>query len=493
MDPATAPQDTSPDQPPAPPPRRWRTRVLRGLAVIGLTAAVLLAALWALLRVALMPQTGEWATELGRGPLALRAGVPQLVWLATTPWIGERLDGVRIATRLGPVTLGWRPAGAEGPQPTLILHCEPCTLPLPAAVGQDTLTVPAAQLALARDINDVNGQHLRGSLLLGAQAPDGDRPVLAANWRAERDGPGWRVNLKWQDAPARDWVALLGPDLPELASARIDGTLALSAELTLPGRALKVQPQLTGFAVQGLGTAEWAHLRPACGTAVAHDPRGWLARAVLAAEDQNFYEHPGYDLPALLHNWQGNQRAGTIAGGGSTITQQLAKLMVAGGDRTLQRKLRELLYAVEMEQTLGKARILQLYLNLAPWGELADGPPARRSLCGAEAAAQHWFGVPARRLSPRQAVTLAAMLRNPQHEAQRWAREGSVDRERMAWIANQTRGVPIRTRRALAAQLAGGRDKWVAQAGVASTGEPKVAEAPPSAASVENPVTLAAK
>ena len=493
MDPATAPQDTSPDQPPAP-PRRWRTRVLRGLAAIGLTAAVLLAALWALLRIALMPQTGEWATELGRGPLALRAGVPQLVWLATTPWIGERLDGVRIATRLGPVTLGWRAAGAEGPQPTLILHCEPCILPLPAAVGQDTLTVPAAQLALARDINDVNGQHLRGSLLLGAQAPDGDRPVLAARWRAEREGPGWRVNLKWQDAPARDWVALLGPDLPELASAHIDGTLALSAELMLPGRELKVQPQLTGFAVQGLGTAEWAHLRPACGTAVVHDPRGWLARAVLAAEDQNFYEHPGYDLPALLHNWQGNQRAGTIAGGGSTLTQQLAKLMVAGGDRTLQRKLRELLYAVEMEQTLGKARILQLYLNLAPWGELADGPPARRSLCGAEAAAQHWFGVPARRLSPRQAVTLAAMLRNPEHEAQRWAREGSVDRERMAWIANQTRGVPIRTRRALAAQLAGERDRWVAQAG--SPAAPRESNGPTDSlpsTSPEDPVKLAAK
>ncbi|MFD1712527.1 glycosyl transferase [Ottowia sp. GY511] len=494
MDPAAAPQRTSPDPSLAPPPRRWRSRLLRGLAVIGLTAAVLLTALWALLRVALMPQTGEWATELGRGPLALRAGVPQLVWLATTPWIGERLDGVRVATRLGPVTLGWRPAGAEGPQPTLILHCEPCTLPLPAAVGQDTLTVPAAQLALARDITDANGQHLRGSLLLGAQAPDGDRPVLAARWRAEREGPGWRVQLKWQDAPARDWVTLLGPDLPELASARIDGTLALSAELTLPGRALKVQPQLTGFAVQGLGTAEWAHLRPACGAAVMHDPRGWLARAVLAAEDQNFYEHPGYDLPALLHNWQGNQRAGAIAGGGSTITQQLAKLMVAGGDRTLQRKLRELLYAVEMEQTLGKARILQLYLNLAPWGELADGPPARRSLCGAEAAAQHWFGVPARRLSPRQAVTLAAMLRNPQHEAQRWAREGSVDPDRLAWIADQTRGVPIRTRRALAAQLAAERDRWVVRSPSMEPGrEPSAAEAASAAHASDRALKLAAK
>ena len=443
-------------------PRNRRRRLVQGALAIALTATLLLAVLWALLRAALMPQAGDWATDLGRGPLALRAGVPQLVWLATTPWIGERLHGLRIATRVGPVTLGWQPAGSEGPQPVLTLHCEPCTLPLPAAAGQDRLTVPAVQLALSRDITSANGQHLRGSLLLGAQAPGGDRPVLSARWRADRQGAGWRVQLNWQDAPVRDWLALLGPGLPELASARIDGTLALSAQLTLPARELQVQPVLTGFAVQGLGTAEWAHLRPACGKAVAHDARGWLARAVLAAEDQNFYEHPGYDLPALLHNWQTNQRAGAIAGGGSTLTQQLAKLMVAGGERTLQRKLRELLYAVEMEQTLGKARILQLYLNLAPWGEKDSGPQAQRGLCGAEAAAQHWFKVPAQRLTPRQAVTLAAMLRNPQREAERWASEGSVDRARLIWIADQVRSVPVRQRRALAASLRSEHAGWVA-------------------------------
>ena len=464
-------------------PRRWRRRLAWATLAVGLTSVVLLAALWALLRAALMPQADEWATQIGRGPLALRASVPQLVWLATTPWIGERLHGRHIATRLGPVTLGWQPAGAASAQPALTLHCEPCTLPLPAAAGQDVLTVPAAQLALSRDITDANGQHLRGQLLLGAQAPDGARPVLAARWRAERQGGGWRVQLNWSDAPVRDWLALLGPGLPELAHAQIDGTLALSAQVTLPEREMQIHPVLTGFAVQGLGTAEWAHLRPACGKAVTHNARGWLARAVLAAEDQNFYEHPGYDLPALLHNWQNNQRAGAIAGGGSTITQQLAKLMVAGGDRNLQRKLRELIYAVEMEQTLGKARILQLYLNLAPWGERADGPPARRTLCGAEAAAQHWFKVPAERLTPRQAVTLAAMLRNPGREAERWAKEGSVDRSRLVWIAQQVRGVPIRTRRALAASLQTDPAMHAATAAVVAEN----ARTPPSASAPQWP------
>jgi penicillin-binding protein 1A len=206
--------------------------------------------------------------------------------------------------------------------------------------------------------------------------------------------------------------------------------------------------------VQGLGTEAWAHLHSSCGPRVAVDARGWLARAVLAAEDQRFDEHPGYDLEELLTTLHTNQQRGAIARGGSTLTQQLAKLMVTGGERTLARKLREWLYAVEMEQTLGKARILQLYLNLAPWGETAEG----RLVCGAEAAARHHFNVPAQRLSPRQAITLAAMLQNPTREAERWASEGSVDRERLVWIADQIRGVPVRQRRALAAQLRAEQD-----------------------------------
>ena len=416
-----------------------------------LVIAIGAGALWAVLRIALAPAAGEWATEIGRGPFALQASVPQLVWLATTPWIGERLHGVRVATRLGPVTLGWEPDSPSNPAPALVLHCEPCTVPLPAGVGQPALTLPAAQLTLSRTLTAQNDQALDGLLLLGAHAlaPDAEAPLLTAHWQARRAGPGWAVRLNWGEHPVRDWLALLAPQLPELARARIDGTLALSADLQLPERTLQLAPVLQGVSVQGLGTEAWAHLHSSCGPRVAVDARGWLARAVLAAEDQRFDEHPGYDLEELLTTLHTNQQRGAIARGGSTLTQQLAKLMVTGGERTLARKLREWLYAVEMEQTLGKARILQLYLNLAPWGETAEG----RLVCGAEAAARHHFDVPARRLSPRQAITLAAMLRNPTRGAERWASEGSVDRERLVWIADQIRGVPVRQRRALAAQL----------------------------------------
>ena len=416
-----------------------------------LVIAIGAGALWAVLRIALAPAAGEWATEIGRGPFALQASVPQLVWLATTPWIGERLHGVRVATRLGPVTLGWEPDSPSNPAPALVLHCEPCTVPLPAGVGQPALTLPAAQLTLSRTLTAQNDQALDGLLLLGARAlaPDAEAPLLTAHWQARRAGPGWAVRLNWGEHPVRDWLALLAPQLPELARARIDGTLALSADLQLPERTLQLAPVLQGVSVQGLGTEAWAHLHSSCGPRVAVDARGWLARAVLAAEDQRFDEHPGYDLEELLTTLHTNQQRGAIARGGSTLTQQLAKLMVTGGERTLARKLREWLYAVEMEQTLGKARILQLYLNLAPWGETAEG----RLVCGAEAAARHHFNVPAQRLSPRQAITLAAMLRNPTRGAERWASEGSVDRERLVWIADQIRGVPVRQRRALAAQM----------------------------------------
>ena len=418
------------------------TRMLRRLArVLGwvlLALAVLLGALWATICIALAPPANEWATAIGRGPFKLQASVPQLVWLATTPSIGQALDGLSVPSRIGPITLGWIPAGAEGPEPILTLHCEPCTLPLPAALGQDRLTVPAAQIALSRGGH--GAQRLHGTLLLGAVSPRGEKVVVTAQWQAHRDGLGWDVTMRWAEAPARHWMALLAPGLPELRRARIEGSVSATARMQLPGGRFELTPSVQGLAVSGLGTEAWAHARSSCGPHRVFNMRGWLARAVLAAEDQRFYEHPGYDLTELQASLAANERHAAIRRGGSTLTQQVAKLMVAGDERTLTRKLRELLYAAEIEQTLGKVRILQLYLNLAPWGRTADG----QLVCGADAAARHYFGVPATRLNARQAVTLAAMLRNPVYEP---------SPERLLWVAEQARGVPLSQQRTLVRQL----------------------------------------
>jgi monofunctional glycosyltransferase len=146
----------------------------------------------------------------------------------------------------------------------------------------------------------------------------------------------------------------------------------------------------------------------------------------------------------LTESFAKNQRSAQIERGASTLSQQLAKLLVTGAERSPVRKLRELLYAVEMEDTLGKARILRLYLDNAPWGP---------GICGAEAAAKHYFGTTARKLEARQAVWLAAMLHNPGMEAARWARSGEINVERAQWVVKGLRTVPRSERAALAESL----------------------------------------
>ena len=163
---------------------------------------------------------------------------------------------------------------------------------------------------------------------------------------------------------------------------------------------------------------------------------------MIAAEDQRFFQHTGYDVAELAAAFEANQAKAAVERGGSTLTQQLARLLVTGGERSAERKLRELLYAVEMEQTLGKARILQLYLDNAPWGP--------GGLCGAEAAARRYFKRSAARLEPAQAVWLAAMLHNPVMEAERWQREGQIDAARAKWVADGIRGITRGQREALA-------------------------------------------
>jgi len=152
---------------------------------------------------------------------------------------------------------------------------------------------------------------------------------------------------------------------------------------------------------------------------------GWLPRALIAAEDARFYEHPGYEIEPMLAAWQHNQRDGAPLRGGSTLTQQLAKLTITGDDRSATRKLRELLYAVEMERTLGKARILQLYLALAPWG---DG------VCGAERASQVYLGKSASKVGPVSAAWLVSLLRNPDAQLRQYSQSREIDRERVRQI-----------------------------------------------------------
>jgi len=145
-----------------------------------------------------------------------------------------------------------------------------------------------------------------------------------------------------------------------------------------------------------------------------------LQEAVVDSEDARFFLHGGLDLIETQNALDKALDDGKLGRGASTITQQLAKNLWLGEERSLWRKLREAAMAERLE-TLGKERILELYLNVVEWG---DG------IYGAEAASQRWFGVHARELSPEQAAILAAMLpaprkRNPRKPSARLKRRAA--------------------------------------------------------------------
>ena len=160
-----------------------------------------------------------------------------------------------------------------------------------------------------------------------------------------------------------------------------------------------------------------------------------LKRAVIASEDAGFAEHSGIEWDALEKAWERNQKAearvarineqlerrvqkpasakmppkvaARVAAkvvGGSTITQQLAKNLFLGGERSLLRKAQEFAITFMLEACLSKQRILEIYLNNVEWGE---------GVFGAEAAARHYFRVGAGALGANQAAQLAVMLPAP--------------------------------------------------------------------------------
>ena len=126
--------------------------------------------------------------------------------------------------------------------------------------------------------------------------------------------------------------------------------------------------------------------------------------AVVATEDHRFFEHMGIDPVGLVRATFANLRAGRVAQGGSTLTQQLAKNLFLSSERTLERKLEELLLAVWLEVRLSKQDILELYLNRVYFGGGA---------WGIEQAAQRYFGKPARSLDLAEAAVLAGLLKAP--------------------------------------------------------------------------------
>jgi len=130
----------------------------------------------------------------------------------------------------------------------------------------------------------------------------------------------------------------------------------------------------------------------------------YLIKAALIAEDDKFWRHDGFDYEAIQKAFERDLKAKRLKFGGSTISQQLARNLYLSPEKSLLRKVREALITWRMEKVLSKKRILELYLNVAEWGE---------GIFGVEAASIHYFGKSSSQLTPFEAARLAAVLPSP--------------------------------------------------------------------------------
>ena len=150
-----------------------------------------------------------------------------------------------------------------------------------------------------------------------------------------------------------------------------------------------------------------------------------LGIALVAAEDQDFPNHHGFDFKAIDKAMDSNKRGRKLRGA-STISQQLAKNLFLWQGRSYLRKGLEAWYTVLIETTWPKSRILEVYTNVVEFG---DG------IYGAEAAARHFFRKPAARLTPAESARLAAVLPAPRrYDA---GRPGPYVQRRARWIERQ--------------------------------------------------------
>lgn len=152
-----------------------------------------------------------------------------------------------------------------------------------------------------------------------------------------------------------------------------------------------------------------------------------VALAIVAAEDQRFPAHFGVDITEIRNAWERFDDGGGLRGA-STITQQTAKNLLLWPGRSMLRKGLEATLALSLEVIWGKKRILEVYLNIAEFGQ---------GIYGVEAASQHYFGKPASQLSRNEAARLAVILPSPRNRDPRQLTP--YLRERVAWVEQQMR------------------------------------------------------
>lgn len=330
------------------------------------------------------------------------------------------LTFVQLRTRFGTLAVRSR-------DDSLQIDCQPCWLHAPE-FGRSPIRFDRLSLSLQR-----NGRELSGKLILINANNE-----ISVPYTAKVNKTGVAVDWSLPKTPINIFVNLLKENSAVLQQVQVNGSLSATGTLQLPSLIWTAKPELQGFTVSGLATErlKTAHITYRCTVSLKvnktrknypwlnlNQMGRWLPRAVIIAEDAHFREHPGYNLDAIRSILSQTGKHKQL--GGSTLTQQLAKNFFTGGGRTWLRKLEELLYAVEMEGTLGKKRILELYLNTVDLGP---------GICGAGQAAQVYFDKQPAQLKPVEAAWLASIIRNPHRAWKEQYAARNPDHNRVAWV-----------------------------------------------------------
>jgi hypothetical protein len=264
--------------------------------------------------------------------------------------------------------------------------------------------------------------------------------------------------------------------MPWLSGARIEGAIGFRAwldidasmpragvsEFELLARDLRVE-SLSGVSLPEFSADRVTRLpaRPGAGWPSV-DSRGWVTlgelapgtvRTLLAAEDDAFFRHSGFDWRGIERALARNYAAGAFVAGGSTLTQQVVKNVYLTQERSLARKFQEAVLTWLLEQRVPKERILEIYLNTARFG------PAQ---VGIERAARDYFGTTARELTRAESMLLASMLPSPAVFGARYL-AGEIDPTRLEKmrhvVANLERdgSIGVAEANALRARIASGR------------------------------------
>ncbi len=294
---------------------------------------------------------------------------------------------------------------------------------------------PAKPRPAARDDSDADAERTPRR---GRAKSESKTATRAA--KRKRGGSGgrltWRRAIYWGVVLVL-WVVIagigtviwVGMHLPPLQSLEIPRRPPSIQILGLDGKPL---------AIRGEGNGSVLSLK---------DMPGYLPKAFIAIEDRRFYPHRGIDPLGLLRAIAANALHRGVSQGGSTITQQLAKNLFLTQERTLMRKLQEVVLALWLEHKFKKDQILEIYLNRVYFGAGAYG---------VEAAAQRYYGKSARQATLAEAALLAGLVKSPSRLAPTRNFDAAQSRAQLVLAAMASEGFAkadaVKTRRIASAQ-----------------------------------------